>query len=88
MSLYMLLIITALFLTVNAADAEECSRYVFALSKRCEGVQCSSDSLCATGFCYDNNDNVKSTCSTSNECASTPFSHLGRCAGVECIYHS
>jgi hypothetical protein len=86
MSLHVLLI-TALFLAVKN-DARECSRDVDADNNRCEGVQCNSESLCATGFCYDNDDYGKSTCSTSNECASTPFNHLGRCAGVECKYHS
>jgi len=47
-------------------------------------MKCSWDWQCLTGYCFDDNIQGKDTCSTSNSCSSTVFSHYGRCLSVPC----
>lgn len=79
--IYTLCVIVSILQTVSSQD---CNQDPNAGTKRCDGMKCKFDWQCASEYCYSDSKVGKDTCSKVNNCATTIFSHYGRCDGVEC----
>jgi hypothetical protein len=76
------LLLTVMALMIKVINGETCNDDPNAGTNRCDGMKCKFDWQCFTGYCYDDMTVGKDTCSKFNNCASTIFSHYGRCNGV------
>jgi uncharacterized membrane protein len=60
---------------IASSESQDCRKEKGATIDKCDGLGCSNDKECKSGFCFNEGLTGQNTCTAQRSCASTPFSH-------------